>query len=223
MASRGVAVLKFVGTISLGLLTGVSYSLSSLTVPTLLMLPSASTAARALSSLAGSAKRQLRALASLSGSAFLLAYFLSPRACRHPYLVYTPVLVLGSDLATSDVVAPYLFGRWAAGPESATAPAPRRRKTTQARMEASYEVLGGSSDAHSEGTSGSSFSGEEHDDDDHDDGGAADVNGEEVRGKVERFLKRQVAQSVLAGLGFAVAVVGIWGDGATHVYGTGWQ
>ncbi|CRK32965.1 hypothetical protein BN1708_019162, partial [Verticillium longisporum] len=47
MASRGVSALKFVGTVSLGLLTGLSYSLSAVTVPSILALPSASDAVRA--------------------------------------------------------------------------------------------------------------------------------------------------------------------------------
>lgn len=68
-------------------------------------------------------------------------------------------------------------------------------------MEASYEVLGsGGSDAHSEGT---------------DVGGAEEevVNGEEVRARVQMFLKKQVLQTAVTAVGFVVAVVGIWGDG----------
>ena len=76
-------------------------------------------------------------------------------------------------------------------------------------MEASYEVLGSGSDAHSEGTSAASEEGEteaEH---------ARDLNGEEVRTKVEGFLKKQMIQTAVAGVGFVMSVVGIWGDGAT--------
>lgn len=43
------------------------------------------------------------------------------------------------------------------------------------------------------------------------------VNGEEVRGEVEGFLKKQVVSTALAGLGFVMAVVGIWGDVASDV------
>lgn len=63
-------------------------------------------------------------------------------------------------------------------------------------MEASYEVLG---DAHSEPAS----------DEDID-----DVNGEEVRVEVEGLARTYIARTALSALGFAMAVVGIWGDGA---------
>lgn len=69
-------------------------------------------------------------------------------------------------------------------------------------MEASYEVLG--SDAHSEGT---------------DVGGEEEVvNGEEVRARVQMFLKKQVVQTAVTAVGFVVAVVGIWGDGLQGGY-----
>lgn len=67
-------------------------------------------------------------------------------------------------------------------------------------MEASYEVLG---DSHSD-EGAASVSGEELED---------DINGEEVRGEVELFVKNQLVQTAVAGLGFAMAVIGIWGDG----------
>lgn len=69
-------------------------------------------------------------------------------------------------------------------------------------MDASYEVLG-ASDRDSEGTSG-----EEMDE---------DVNGEEVREQMEGFMVSQVARTVVAGIGFAMSVVGLWGDGAAEV------
>lgn len=63
-------------------------------------------------------------------------------------------------------------------------------------MEASYEVLG---DVHSEPAS-------EEDID--------DMNGEEVRAEMESLARGYVVRTGLAALGFAMAVVGIWGDGA---------
>ncbi|KAK3324362.1 hypothetical protein B0T19DRAFT_428431 [Cercophora scortea] len=216
MAARGVSLLKFVGTVSLGLLTGLSYTLSTLTIPTLLALPSASAAAKAFESLATTAKKHLQVLTYVSGSAFALAYLLSPRYFRHPYLLYTSLLVFGSRLATNDVVAPYLSLGPAPSQSSSTsssslaaATARKQKKehaAARARMEASYEVLG--SDVHSEGTG--SASGEEPEVEEE------QINGEEVRVKVEAFLKKQIAQSTVAGLGFLLAVVGIWGDGVAQ-------
>jgi autophagy-related protein 33 len=78
-------------------------------------------------------------------------------------------------------------------------------------MEASYEVLGSGTDGHSEGTG--SASGEEIETEE----GPQQMNGEEVRVKVEEFLKKQMVQTAVAGLGFLMAVVGIWGDGAAQV------
>ncbi|KAK0641497.1 hypothetical protein B0T16DRAFT_419934 [Cercophora newfieldiana] len=222
MAVRGVSLLKFVGTVSLGLLTGLSYTLSTLTIPALLTLPSADTAARAFDALTTTAKRHLRTLSVVSGSSFALAFFLSPRYFRHPYLLYTSLLVFGSRFVVSDLVAPYLsLGPPPSSASSSSAAAARRHAqqlkkeraaAARARMEASYDVIG--SDAHSEGAG--SASGEELDVIEEE-----QVNGEEVRAKVEVFLKKQVLQSAVAGLGFLLAVVGIWGDGVAPVHGQG--
>jgi len=70
-------------------------------------------------------------------------------------------------------------------------------------MDASYEVLS-ASDRDSEGT----VSGEEMDD---------VVNGEEVRQQMEGFQTVQIVRTVVAGVGFAMSVVGIWGDGAADL------
>lgn len=64
-------------------------------------------------------------------------------------------------------------------------------------MEASYEVLG---DAHSDAATS--------------DSGSDDVNGEEVRVAVEGLAKGFLVRTGIAALGFAMAVVGIWGDGS---------
>jgi len=68
-------------------------------------------------------------------------------------------------------------------------------------MDSSYEVLG-SSDRESE------MSGEDMDD---------DVNGEEVREEMEGFMLTQIIRTAIAGVGFAMSVVGIWGDGAADM------
>ncbi|POS69436.1 hypothetical protein DHEL01_v212168 [Diaporthe helianthi] len=209
MASRGVSTLKFVGTVSLGLLTGLSYSLSTLTVPTLLTLPTANEAAKAFRSLAITARTHLRTLAGISSTAFFLAFVLSPRSARHPYLLYTSVLVAISRVSVSDVVAPYLFAHphTPAQQRQSSPSASRKDRSATRRMEASYDVIGGS-DAHSDSASERSI--------EEDAATTADnnFNGEEVRGEVEAFLKKQVVSTATAGLGFLMAVVGIWGDGA---------
>lgn len=66
-------------------------------------------------------------------------------------------------------------------------------------MEQSYEVLG-------ESTSDEALSGEDIFEEE-------EINGEEVRSEVELFVKNHLVQTALAGVGFMMAVVGIWGDG----------
>lgn len=74
-------------------------------------------------------------------------------------------------------------------------------------MEASYEVLG---DAPSESASAISEEAEE-------DAAADKQNGEGVRAQVETFVKGGIVQTGLAAAGFAISVVGIWGDGVQRV------
>ncbi|KAJ4271905.1 Autophagy- protein 33 [Fusarium torreyae] len=183
-----VSLLKFVGTVSLGLLTGVSYSISSLALPVLLRLPSSASASHGLTTLSAALKTPVLALTSLASAPFLISFALAPRSSRHPYLLYTGLL------ATLSSIAPLLIPSPA--PRRATSSAPRQ--SSRAKMEASYEVLG---DAHSEPAS-------EEDID--------DVNGEEVRTEVEGLARSYFARTALSALGFAMAVVGIWGDGAAQ-------
>ncbi|RFU25651.1 hypothetical protein B7463_g10679, partial [Scytalidium lignicola] len=195
MASRTVSTLKFVGSISLGLLTGLSYTLSTLTVPTLLTLPSASSASRAFSNLASVSLSQARVLAGISSTSFVLAYLLSPRSQKHPYLLWSALFVAGSSF--TDYVFP---GKSITEPKPSTSRS-RDVKGKGRQMDASYEVVG---DSHSEGT----VSGEEMDE---------DVNGEEVREALKGFITSQVARTAVAGIGFAMSIIGIWGDGASDV------
>lgn len=135
----------------------------------------------------------LRIWAGVSTSSFLLAYVLSPRGARHPYLLWTPLLVAGSGLADL-VLRPERAKTIAAARQSRK----REEKKKKGKMEASYEVLG---DSHSEGTSAS-------------DEGEEDVNGEELRSAMEGFRLSQMVRLALAGTGFVMSLVGIWGDGA---------
>jgi autophagy-related protein 33 len=70
-------------------------------------------------------------------------------------------------------------------------------------MEASYEVLGVSDQSEEEVEV-------EVDDELY-------VNGEEVRERITGFMKSQVLRTVIAGTGFAMSVIGIWGDGVNQI------
>ncbi|KAM3533088.1 hypothetical protein MY4038_003619 [Beauveria bassiana] len=205
MASKAIPLFKFVGTVSLGLLTGVSYAVSRLALPALLELPSASSARASLSHLAASLQTSLIALSSLAAAPLALAYAFAPPRARHPYLVYASLLAVLSAAAPRLLLGP--AGLVAPTTTTTTRPANSKNKTStsaaaaRARsMEASYEVLG---DVHSEPAS-------EEDVDE-------PVNGEDVRVHVQGLARAYAIQAGLAALGFAMSVVGLWGDGATVV------
>jgi autophagy-related protein 33 len=80
----------------------------------------------------------------------------------------------------------------------------RDKKGKGRQMDASYEVLAAVGDKDSEGT----VSGEETEE---------EVNGEEVREQMEGFMMTQIVRTAVAGIGFAMSVVGIWGDGAADL------
>lgn len=80
-------------------------------------------------------------------------------------------------------------------------------------MEMSYDMVG--SDIHNEGTFDSA-SDKSIEDDAAANTTSDNVNGEEVRGEVEVYLKRQATRTAVAGLAFFLAIVGLWGDGATN-------
>ncbi|KAH6610531.1 hypothetical protein Trco_000551 [Trichoderma cornu-damae] len=188
--AKGISVLKFVGTVSLGLLTGVSYTVSALTLPTLLHLPSSSSAAHALTSLQSSLRLPVFALSSLAAAPLFLSFVFSPRYARHPYLFYTSLLAVLSAVAPAYLPQP-------AAPTSKPTSA-RTATSSRARLEASYEVLG---DSHSEGDLPSES---EHE----------DVNGEEVRANVEGIARAYLVRASFAAAAFVLSVVGLWGDGA---------
>lgn len=174
---------------------GVSYSISMLTLPSLLRLPSSASASHALASLSASLKAPLLALTSLAAAPFLLSFALSARSARHPYLLYTSLLAVLSGAAPRFLPGP---APRAAPAAAAAAGSKKNAQASRRMMEASYEVLG---DVHSEPAS------EEDIDVDI-------VNGEEVRAEVQGLARAYFVRTGLAALGFAMAVVGIWGDGA---------
>jgi len=163
----------------------------------------------------------IRSLATLSSSSFLLAWALSPRAQKHPYLLWTALFVAASGL-TDVALQPFYTQALtsarlqvlternsvmiAGGDEGASASASGRDNKGKGKgrqMDASYEVLA-VGDSHSEGTA----SGEE---------GEEEVNGEEVREAMQGYVTSTLIRTAVAGIGFAMSVVGIWGDGAADL------
>ncbi|GAO18788.1 hypothetical protein UVI_02052470 [Ustilaginoidea virens] len=187
--ARAVSALKFVGTISLGLLTVRDEAAFTFPRFPCHLLASAS---QAVAALTANLRAPLLTLTSLSSVPLFLAFILSPRRSRHPYLFYTSVLAVLSTAVPR--LLPKAVPRPTAAHE-AKKPSPAAR----AKMEASYEVLG---DVHSEAAS------EEE---------VEDVNGEDVRIQVESLTRGYLARTGLAALGFAMAIVGLWGDGSPAV------
>ncbi|QDS74730.1 hypothetical protein FKW77_000890 [Venturia effusa] len=87
-----ITAAKFVGTVSLGLLTGVSYTLSTLTLPSLLFLPTAPSAAQTHAYLKSKAKRTQRILSAVAITTLCTAFALSSPRRRHPYLLWTSIV-----------------------------------------------------------------------------------------------------------------------------------
>lgn len=173
---------------------GVSYSVSGIAVPTILSLPSATSASLALTNSASYVRLPVLVLTSLSSVPLLLSYALSPRSARHPYLIYSSLLALFS--AATPLLVPV--------PEAPARPAPeaKKRPTPAPRpMEASYEVLGDET---------------AHETADEDDEQSIDsVSSEEIRTEAIGNARVYAVRTGLAALGFLMSVVGIWGDGST--------
>ncbi|KAL5356482.1 hypothetical protein BJX96DRAFT_142871 [Aspergillus floccosus] len=83
-----ITVSKFVGTVSLGLLTGLSYSAASITLPSLKLLPTASDASRSLNEVKRLNRKHGLRLTNLANGCLLFAYGISPSHRKHPYLVW---------------------------------------------------------------------------------------------------------------------------------------
>lgn len=181
--SATVTACKFVGTISLGLLTvqtspqcskkrshtnklqkltgtsqGVSYTLSTQSLPSLLTLPSAKPAAYTLAQTTRLATLHIRTLSSLASVSLLAAFALSPARVRHPYLLWTGLVAAASgglNLAMETRL---------------------KRGVVEEDVD--------------------------------------DVNGEEVERRAREQQWVEFVRCGVSGLGFAMGVLGLWGDGS---------
>ncbi|KAL8847136.1 MAG: hypothetical protein Q9221_007801 [Calogaya cf. arnoldii] len=178
--SRTVTISKFVGTISLGLLTGLSYAHSRTTIPPLLALPSATPAHSTFRQLRALTSRHQVLLSSLSASTLVMAFLLSPQRGRHPYLLW-------ATLATA--------GGWAS--ETYSKLVGKKAENGAARGNEKRSMREGS------WTEDEEWIGDEE----------GNVNGEVVREGMEGWKVKQAIKAGIWGVGWVVAVVGLWGDG----------
>ncbi|KAK2766124.1 hypothetical protein FQN54_007639 [Arachnomyces sp. PD_36] len=194
-----ISLTKFVGTISLGLLTGVSYTTSAISVPTLQSLPTSSTASRALRDLQRHVRRNILTLSALTNVSFLTCYALSSPRRKHPYLVWTAALAALGGAGVE---------WWYNGGSSSLLCFIPGCAAWRGRSVESSKSDGSESDEKDEEwvvQGKASESGTIVDE---------DVNGEIVRAEMDRECRIQRVRTWILGIGFSMSVVGIWGDGA---------
>jgi autophagy-related protein 33 len=170
-----------------------SYTFATTGVPQLTALPDPGPTQSTIDTLATTNSMHENVLAGVSSAALLLAYALSPRGARHPYLVWACALT-GAGVVVPRVLLRSMKTDRLARPGLAGAGGKQPRAKTGKTMDASYEVVG---DSHSEGNS-------EPED---------EPNGETVSLTLRNFSLAQTLRTVFAGTAFAVSVIGLWGDG----------
>ncbi|KAM0804203.1 hypothetical protein BDR22DRAFT_960313 [Usnea florida] len=127
---------KFVGTISLGLLTGVSYTTITTTLPPIQSLPSSQPASSTFQHVRTLVHRHQLLLSTISSSSLLLAYAISPPRRRHPYLLWATFAIgLGY---TKEIYAGVVGKAKTKGEESGI------RSRTPDSSDEEWEVEGGS-------------------------------------------------------------------------------
>ncbi|KAI6249682.1 Autophagy-related protein 33 [Erysiphe necator] len=191
MADRILHILKISGVVSLGLLTGFSYSLSSLAFPFFLNCDSIKSF-QDFKIISNRSLNHIRALAGFSSSSFLLAYFFAPYMQKHPYLLWTSLMVGSSfiiDLIPSSVVG--LQNSTICKGSSKDAKTSGKHNN---QLDASYELLAKSNHSDDEIYETESYG-----------------SGKSV--EFRSHLLKERLRTAFTGIGFAMSVVGIWGDG----------
>jgi len=136
--------------------------------------------------------RQILTLASISSLSLITAYTLAPARGKHPYLLWTALV---SFLGGQGVE--YWYNGLSRFPSVGTNRSGRAGGAISARRGASPATSSDSGYIEVEPLGQS----EEQ------------VNGEQVELEMTRERKVQKVRSWIAGLGFAMGVIGIWGDG----------
>ncbi|CEL00499.1 hypothetical protein BJX68DRAFT_235582 [Aspergillus pseudodeflectus] len=179
-----ITVTKFIGTFSLGLLTGLSYSASTITVPSLSLLTTSSGASKSLAEVKRLNRKHGLRLANISNVCLLLAYGISPRHRKHPYLVW---MVVMSTIGSYGV--DYWFHResgvkaWICSVAQDMGYLSSRAKKTQKKEEDLVVVEAEES-----------------------------VNGESVRREMDAERRLQGVRGIFSGIALAMGIVGLWGD-----------
>ncbi|KAL4937325.1 hypothetical protein BDV06DRAFT_74929 [Aspergillus oleicola] len=179
-----ITVTKFIGTISLGLLTGLSYSASTITIPSLSILSTSTLASKSLKEAKRLNRRHGFRLANIGETCLILAYSISPRHRKHPYLMW---MVTMSLIGTYGV--DYFFHRdmgfkaWLNTVIQDTRPL-ALFTGNEKKKEDDIVVV--------EAEEG--------------------INGEVVRREMERERRMQGVRAIFSGIALSMGIVGLWGD-----------
>ncbi|KAJ5646283.1 hypothetical protein N7490_002655 [Penicillium lividum] len=179
-----ITVTKFVGTVSLGLLTGMSYSTASITIPALKLLPSSTAASRCLNEVKRLNRKHALRLSSLTNTCILFAYSVSPPRRQHPYLVWMCVIstvsTYGLDLFFNRHMG---LKNWVLATIQDTTGLNLGLQPTSKKEDDLVVVEA-----------------------------EEDVNGESVQREMDGERRLQRARTLLAGLALSMGIVGLWGD-----------
>ncbi|KAL1974515.1 hypothetical protein VTN31DRAFT_4719 [Thermomyces dupontii] len=185
-----IRITKFVGTVSLGLLTGLSYSMANIVIPSLKALPTAANGTRALKALKRSSRKHALRLANLSTGCLLFAWLVAPKRAKHPYLLWVSIT---STLGAFGV--DYWFNRqlglkgWACGvlgDLDVPSLGLRKQPSQSPKKDEDLVVVEAESD----------------------------VNGEMVEQDMDQERKLHSVRTWLSGAALTMAIVGLWGDRA---------
>ncbi|OXV06389.1 hypothetical protein Egran_05843 [Elaphomyces granulatus] len=181
-----IAITKFVGTVSLGLLTGLSYSVANIAIPSLKLLPTASQASRSLRDVKRRTRKHTFQLASVSSGCFLFAWMISSKRRKHPYLLWVCVTsILGSFGVDFWFYRKKGLASWSGMVvHDVGVPALKKRKTSTKEEDVVVVETEG------------------------------EVNGEIVERDMERECKLQRVRTWCSGVALTMSIVGLWGDRA---------
>ncbi|KAJ5388562.1 hypothetical protein N7509_011103 [Penicillium cosmopolitanum] len=178
-----ITVSKFVGTVSLGLLTGLSYSTSSITIPALKLLPTSSTASRCLNEVKRLNRKHTLNFSALTNTCIFFAYSVSPPHRQHPYMLWMYVLNTVSSYGLD-----YYFNRHLG----------LKNWVIEVVCDTTGLSLGKSPSKKEEDLV--LVDSEE------------DVNGESVQREMDRERRMHLVRAWISGIAFSVGIVGLWGD-----------
>ncbi|KAH8702429.1 hypothetical protein BGW36DRAFT_356551 [Talaromyces proteolyticus] len=187
-----ITITKFIGTVSLGLLTGVSYSTAFITIPALKALPTASHATRPLKDVKRLSRKHAIRLSNLATSCLFFAWLVVPKRKKHPYLLWvcltSTVSTLGVDFWFNRSLG---LGGWARSVvEDIDFPylSVRKQSPSSSPSKKDEDLVVVETDS--------------------------DFNGESVERDMDRERRLQSTRFWFSGAALSMAIVGLWGDGA---------